>query len=856
MSKDISSEDIEIIQDFIQESHDMLDQLEPTIIELGESCQSVNCWEILKCESDDCHRQGKEIDIPCWLHTGYVGNGLGICTHGSSEAECLSCQVFVMTNGDTETMNAIFRLFHSMKGSAGFLEFDNISRSAHAAENLLDLIRSGNIQMVPEHVDLLCKACDFANEALDYVEEHFNDEGMAEKAEEITSLLRDAIEDAQNRAKFIQEDTVQQGKKNDTHSSDEKASASEESEPDQQDLIGPEMIETFVLDAEDLLRRVELNLLKLIEQPSDEIILADLFREMHTFKGNCGFLNLGDFERLSHKVESVLGEYKEGDVLTDSDSTQLLINIVDTMQSGVADFSSDGDGTIDQLEMHLKSLDDLLQKISNAPPPIPDDAPRLGELLVEKGIINFEDIEEALEEQQKPLGDILIDMGKVTPELITTTLKEQHKIISQDADKKGKPKPRSLPVKRQDIRVDLEKLDNLINLIGEMVIAENMLVHNPDLEGMELENFNKAAQQMGKLVRELQEMAMIIRMIPVSGLFRRMIRLVHDLSTKSGKKVDLQLAGEETEIDKTVIETITDPLVHLLRNSLDHGLEPPEERNKAGKPEIGVLILSARHEEGEVWITLEDDGRGLNREKIIAKAIKNGLLEEESPDLSDKEVYNLIFQPGFSTAEVITNVSGRGVGMDVVKQNLNKIRGKVEVQSKPGRGTKITLRIPLTLAIIDGMLVRVGLSKCILPILNIREAFCPKSSSITITPDGEEIVRVRENFFPVIRLHEILGKEPDCMELEKGILIVLEYQDNSACLFVDEIMGQQQTVIKGLSDYIGSIPVISGCTILGNGQVCLILDTGNLVELKEGSEHAAALQELAQQQSAAEQAAN
>lgn len=325
---------------------------------------------------------------------------------------------------------------------------------------------------------------------------------------------------------------------------------------------------------------------------------------------------------------------------------------------------------------------------------------------------------------------------------------------------------------------------------------------------------------------------MIIRMIPVSGLFRRMIRLVHDLSVKSGKKVNLQLSGEGTEVDKTVIETITDPLVHILRNSMDHGLEPPQERLAAGKKDTGTIRLSACHEEGEVWIILEDDGRGLNKEKIIAKAIKNGLIEGDGSDLSDRVIYNMIFQPGFSTAEKITDISGRGVGMDVVKQNLEKIKGKVDVSSVPGKGTTIKLRIPLTLAIIDGMLVRVGEAKCIVPILSIKEAFRPQPDAITITPDNEELVRVRESFFPVVRLHELLSETPEYTDLQDGILIVLEYQGRSICLMVDEILGQQQTVIKGLSEYIGNVRGCSGCTILGNGDVSLILDVGNLVEMK------------------------
>ncbi|MDX2495270.1 MAG: chemotaxis protein CheA, partial [Desulfuromusa sp.] len=388
-----------------------------------------------------------------------------------------------------------------------------------------------------------------------------------------------------------------------------------------------------------------------------------------------------------------------------------------------------------------------------------------------------------------------------------------------------------------DIRVELGKLDSLINLIGELVIAENMLIHNPDLKGLELENFNKAGQHMSKLVRELQEMAMTIRMIPVSGLFRRMIRLVHDLSVKAGKKVELELIGEETEMDKTVIETITDPLVHLLRNSMDHGLEPPDERLAAGKGEKGIVKLSARHEEGEVWVTIEDDGRGLNKERILEKAINNGLIEGDGSDMTDKQINNLIFAPGFSTAAAITDISGRGVGMDVVKKNLEKIKGKIDVYSTPGQGSKIVLRIPLTLAIIDGMIVRVGTASCIVPTLSMLEAFRPVMDQITITPDGDELAQVRENFLPIVRLHEILGKKPDSHDLADGILIVLESQENRFCLFIDEILGQQQTVIKGLSDFIGNVPGVSGCTILGDGGVCLILDVGTLVDSAESKKN-------------------
>ncbi len=755
MSSDISADQIEIIQEFVQESRDMIDQLEPTIIELGES------------------------------------------------------------GGDENTINAVFRLFHSMKGSAGFLEFNHITRVAHAAENLLDLIRSGTIALEPSHVTLLCETCDFAKEALENVENSYEDGAMAEAAETMGSRLEKAIQLAQNGP----EESIEE------HADVSATADAEPSELDLQMVLTAEMVERFVQEADELLQNAEQGLLAWEENPDDRESLADLFRHMHSFKGNCGFFGYGDLEKISHQMETILDAAKSGGDLSESKAASVMLELIDVLRDAIADIAQGGSGRIEGLDAHLDTLKKLLK-------------PRLGDILVEKGLVDKESLDAAIKAQKKPIGEILVEMGKLSAEQVAEVVQEQQEknkdaVAAEVQDKKA-------AVKRQDIRVDLEKLDNLINLIGELVIAENMLVHNPDLDGLELENFGKAAQQMSKLVRELQEMAMVIRMIPVSGLFRRMIRLVHDLSVKSGKKVELKLFGEETEVDKTVIETITDPLVHILRNSLDHGLEPPEERRLAGKPEKGQVRLSARHEEGEVWITIEDDGRGLNRDKIIAKAIKNGMIEGDGSDLSDKAVYNMIFQPGFSTAEKITDISGRGVGMDVVKQNLEKIKGKVEVQSKPGIGTRITLRIPLTLAIIDGMLVRVGETKCIVPILSIKEAFRPNMSSITVTPDGEELARVRENFFPVTRLHEVLGKTPDSHDLDKGILIVLEYQDNRICVFVDEILGQQQTVIKGLSDYIGHVRGFSGCTILGNGEVCLIMDVGTLMEISEEkkTEHA------------------
>ena len=551
MSMQIDDDQIEIIQEFVTESRDMIEQLEPAIIELGQ-------------------------------------------------------------NSDPETINAIFRLFHSMKGSAGFLEFDHLTRVAHAAENLLDLIRNKEIELVPDHVNLLCASCDFAKEALDMIESDYNDDSMVSAADDISEKLHQAIERGKNpEFQAAEEDAPKAAAPASQALPVDNAEAAEDGFPQME--ITEEMRLSFVQEGNELLQNAEQGLLLWGESPEDKDSLGEVFRHIHSFKGNCGFFGFSDLEKLSHQMENILDRAKSGSKLAVDNPADQLLASLDILQQGLNNISEGKTDSINNLPHHIDDLNRLV-------------APLLGDFLVEEGVLE-EAISTAVQTQKKPVGEILIQQGSASKEQIDTALKKQLDNLNK-AKAEVKPAARTkTPAKRQDIRVELGKLDNLINLIGELVIAENMLIHNPDLKGLELENFNKAGQHMSKLVRELQEMAMTIRMIPVSGLFRRMIRLVHDISVKAGKKVDLQLIGEETEIDKTVIETITDPLVHLLRNSLDHGLETPAERVATGKNEKGTVRLSARHEEGEVWVTIEDDGRGLNRAKILEKAISKGLIE-------------------------------------------------------------------------------------------------------------------------------------------------------------------------------------------------------------------------------------
>ncbi|GFN30455.1 chemotaxis protein CheA [Paenibacillus xylaniclasticus] len=387
----------------------------------------------------------------------------------------------------------------------------------------------------------------------------------------------------------------------------------------------------------------------------------------------------------------------------------------------------------------------------------------------------------------------------------------------------------------KSINVNVGKLDELMDLVGELVIAEAMVTQNPDIIGLQLEQFHKAAAHLQKITKEIQDKVMEIRMVPLSTTFQRMHRVVRDMSKKLGKNVRLQLIGEETEVDKNIIEHISDPLMHLVRNAVDHGLESVEERTESGKSETGTLSLEALNVGGEVLIVVRDDGRGLNKRKILDKAKFNQLLHKSEADMTDKEIYNLIFLPGFSTKEQITEFSGRGVGMDVVMQNIAAVGGTISVDSHPGRGSVFTIKIPLTLAIIDGMNVRVGEAEYTLPTTSIVESFKPLARDVITDPHGNEMMMVRGDCYPILRLHKLYSVFTEVTQITDGIVIMVEQDGKRICIFVDELVGQQQVVVKALPSYIrgfNKVEGISGCTLLGNGNISLILDVQGLLKMR------------------------
>lgn len=387
--------------------------------------------------------------------------------------------------------------------------------------------------------------------------------------------------------------------------------------------------------------------------------------------------------------------------------------------------------------------------------------------------------------------------------------------------------------KQSLISVNLSKLDNLMAIVGEIVITESMVTSCPELAGLKLDNFTKSARQLRKLTDELQDITMSIRMVPISGVFQKMNRIVRDMGQKLNKDVELVLVGEDTEVDKAIVDCIGDPIMHIVRNSMDHGIEETvEERIHNGKDPKGRITLKAEHTGSEVIISITDDGKGMDPNAILSKAARNGILTKPESEYTKKEILNLTLVPGFSTNETVTEFSGRGVGMDVVKKNIEQVGGVVSISSELGEGTCTTLKIPLTMAIVDGMEIAVGNSIFTIPIHNIRQSFKISASEIIHNVDNSEVIKRMDEFYPVFRLYELYGLETDITNIEDGIIIWVESGDKSYCLFVDELLGGQQVVVKPLPTYLNDFNIkdsgIAGCTILGDGNISIILDVANL----------------------------
>ncbi|HHV31954.1 MAG TPA: chemotaxis protein CheA [Clostridiales bacterium] len=485
--------------------------------------------------------------------------------------------------------------------------------------------------------------------------------------------------------------------------------------------------------------------------------------------------------------------------------------------------------------MLVQSVKDICSEIKYVPQDI-ETNPGSAEVILKDGfLLCFKD-EKGMNSSLKTIENFVYTKNYT---VITPPAQEQSENSSEAKAKNEAGKPREAggashpAVKQNLINVNLSKLDNLMDLMGEIVITESMVASTQAGQTGEIDNnYNKASRQLRKLTDELQEVVMSIRMVPISGVFQKMNRIVRDMSKKLDKDVELVMIGEDTEVDKTIIDNIGDPIMHLVRNAMDHGIETKEERAKTNKPPKGTVTLSAQNTGGEILISVQDDGAGIDKQAVLNKAKRQGMLKKPEKDYTTREIYNFLLMPGFSTNEVVTEYSGRGVGMDVVKKNVEKIGGDVSLTSEPGKGTKIIFKIPLTLAIVNGMKVSVGNSVFTIPINNIKQLFRITQDQILHDTDGNEIVMLRNQYFPLLRLHKAFNLETEIQNVEEGIVILVETHEKAYCIFADSLLGEQQVVVKGLPAYLNQFEIrntgISGCAILGDGSISIILDILNL----------------------------
>jgi two-component system chemotaxis sensor kinase CheA len=600
-----------------------------------------------------------------------------------------------------------------------------------------------------------------------------------------------------------------------------------------------DLIHAFIEEAAELVDSFEQGLLQLERTPEDPEVLNRIFRAAHTIKGNSAMLGFTDVAQFTHSLEDVLDRMRKGRLRVTQAGMNLLLRSLDMVKLKLKTLGQQGEASPDaapliaELHTYAESGSEPPSAPANAatPPRIESEGearedaaaqdgdgvrPRLGEILVNQEGVAPEHVEAALKKQRR-VGEILIEEKVATPEQVARALETQ-----------AATAPRG---DAASIRVHTDKVDKLVNLVGEMVITQSMLAQIASkLNVGQFPHLTETVAAMERHTRDLQERVMAVRMQPIKTIFSRFHRLVRDLAGTLGKQIRLEVSGEETELDKTVIDRIGDPLTHLVRNSVDHGVELPDIRRAAGKPEQGLVRLHAFHQGGSIYIDVEDDGRGLDKTRIQKKALENGLTKDgEIP--TDEQLYALIFRPGFSTAERVTDVSGRGVGMDVVQRNISALGGQVTITSKPNVGTKFTIKLPLTLAILDGLSVLVGDETYIIPLVNITESIRPRAGQVQTIVGGGEVVNVRGRVLPIVRLHEVLDVRPRVLDPTESLLVLVENGREQVALLVDELVGQHQVVIKSLEANYQRVEGVSGATIMGDGRVALILDIPGLVQM-------------------------
>ena len=694
------------------------------------------------------------------------------------------------SDDQSDAIGAIFRAAHTIKGSAGLFSLDHIVAFTHVVESLLDEVRDGRVTLGEEMTVLLLSCCDFLSGLID---------GLAAgetEANAHTSAAGDALVEQLKRHMSGGHDAHGASASSSTPAASSMVTAHASSHAPDLERMGGEQ---GAKDHWHISLRFGPGVLQNGMDP------VAFLRYLSKLGRIVGIATVPDALPPADDMDAELC-YLGFEIAFDSSATKEAIE-------GVFEFVHD-DCVIHILPpfSHTSQYMDLIKAL-------PEQPARLGEILVRCGSITARELELALQHQhestepatQQQLGSILVDSGNVPPVVVEAALAKQKQVSEQKAQES------------RSVRVDSDKLDRLIDLVGELIIAgarTNMIGQR--LQNVELQ---ECTSTLSGLVEEVRDAALELRMVKIGATFNRFQRVVHDVARELGKDIGLVVDGEDAELDKTVVEKIGDPLMHLVRNAMDHGIEPADVRVANGKPAKGMIKLNAFHESGSIVIEVSDDGGGLRKERILAKAIERGLVDADRK-MTDSEIYNLIFEAGFSTAEKVTNLSGRGVGMDVVKRNITALRGSVDVNSKEGQGATVTVRLPLTLAIIDGFLVQIGGSVFVIPLDMIEE--CIEFAS----EPGQDYCNLRGQVLPFIRLRELFGVQGAATRRES--IVVLKYGNQRAGLVVDTLLGEFQTVIKPLSAIFSEVKCISGSTILGSGEVALILDVAALMHAVGG----------------------
>ena len=683
---------------------------------------------------------------------------------------------------DKDSLNNLFRVIHTLKGSAGIVGFEYMENFTHHFENLLDKLRNDEITLTSDMVSLLLKTIDYLREIISHIEETGNDSDQS-----IVSQGNAILEELSN----FYDVEIKKTQKDD-EKSDNKLDWENEEDNDSFRVssnywhISLRFKEDFFLTGMDPSSFI--NYLKKLGEIKYIQIIAD---------------NLPDFKNLDPQ-KCYLGFEIEFDTEFDRQT------IIDVFEFVLDDCYISVIPPKSKIDEYIKLINEL-----------PEDKERIGEILVAGGALTEKELEIALnrqqaesEEKRRKFGEILVEDSQFSPKVVDVALQKQKKIRQKKAKE------------ARTLRVDAEKLDHVINIVGELVTTTSGILQRAKvLNDSQLEEFSS---NLHRLVNDLRDKSMELRMVPIGESFNRFRRLVRDLSKEFGKEIELEIRGGETELDKTFIEKINDPLIHLIRNSIDHGIESREERIQKGKDPKGKIILNAYNDAGSIVIEITDDGKGLDKDVIGQKAVEKGIISSYQ-HMTDSEIYNLIFEPGFSTAEKITNISGRGVGMDVVRRNIEDLRGTISIDTEPGKYTTIKIRLPLTLAIIDGFLVGVNEQKYVIPLDMVVE--CIEFDEKKHKSDTRSYINLRDKILPFIRMDELF--EERVSNRQYANIVIVNYGAQSIGLVVHEIYGEVQAVIKSLGTMYRDVEFFSGATILGDGSVALILDVQKLVKIYE-----------------------